>query len=702
MDDKNLHIDPSLNSEYPVPDIPVDQAWESMQLLLDSPVNAATPAKPAGTSFLWKKGFYTLIILGIIGLLSWWLLSAKKLENFNTLVNPVKNIATYNTSKNKTGQQVINDSLYKIGTKINSDTQSIYSLSKTGNSIRHTDSQTASEYGKNNLLNLPDQPFLNSDKIIVSNNTGIQPGNNKSIVSNAKISKVNKNTHSIKNKYKKINNFKYNLKYPKQQADTDANLNAINYTSPEIISSGKTNNNSINLGKKINNTIDKRNNSSNTNLKLSAGNKLLPQPTKTSKNSQSNLNLFNKNIAANDIALSNKNIFSNKLKTKVSLVKTNSDKIAAKKKANLLLNVEDSVHNTIIESAGNNIFIAPNKITANKKDINSSKAEDEIAGLDLSASEKNKIQLAKHKIKRKNSSITSGADGEIEGTSISSQPIKPIEQSSKQRDIKLPTLNTLSKTAIDLPLIGYRTDISSLNKFDNHISRQAGVPEYQNRISSSNQKSNPKLFNDFNAGFQWNIAIPLQKTSDYFTGSKNLSQPLQLLVPTLWISKKINKNELMVSFSFSQQNFTGHNFVVGSAMQIRAIDSATLITNITVKKTFGFAAGLQYNYRLNKHLNVELGVKYNSQGRGALLNSQIIQQSNGNVLSDSSYTISKSLLTQNQLKSSFISVQFGVVYNINKFGIGLNFLLPLTNLTIAPLYLKPVAAQLFLRWRIKK
>ena len=111
VDDKNLHIDPSLNNEYPVPDIPVDQAWESMQLLLDSPVNTVTPAKPEGIAFSWKVGFYSLILFVIISLLSWWLLSEKKLQNENLRVKSVNNIATNNTSKNNTGQQIINDSL---------------------------------------------------------------------------------------------------------------------------------------------------------------------------------------------------------------------------------------------------------------------------------------------------------------------------------------------------------------------------------------------------------------------------------------------------------------------------------------------------------------------------------------------------------------------------------------------------------------
>ena len=698
MDDKNLHIDPSLNNEYPVPDIPVDQAWESMQLLLDSPVNTVTPAKPEGIAFSWKVGFYSLILFVIISLLSWWLLSEKKLRNENLRVKSVNNIATNNTSKNNTGQQIINDSLNTIRLKINNDTQSIYTLSKTIKTIRNTDGQTASQNGKDSLINSSDRTFYNSDKNVVSNNNSIQP-DNKSIVSNAEINNTNKNTNSLKNSYKKIVNSKHKFKNPKQQNDTDANLNAINYNSSEINSSGKTKNHSINFVKKINKTIDKKNNPSSTNLKASVLNKLLPQSNKIIKNKQ--LNLLSSNTAAKDKILSNKNITFKKLKSEISLVKKNLNKLTAKKKANLLINTEDSVHGTMIESTGDNIFYTPNKITLNKKNINDSKAEDKIAELDLSDWEKNKLQLAKHKIKRKNSILTSGADGKIEGISISSQPIKPIEQSSKQRDIKLPTRNTLLKTVIDPSLIGYRNNVNSINKFGNHISRQSGIPEYQNRLNSANKKSNAKLFKSFNAGFQWNVAIPLQKTSDYFTGRKNLNEPLQLLVPTLWISKKINKNELMVSFNFTQQNFTGNNFVVGYTTEISAVDSSILITNAIVKKTFGFAAGLQYNYRLNKYLDLEFGLKYNSQGGGALFDSQTVKQSNGNVLSDSSYIISRDLLTQYQLRPSFLSAQFGVVYKIKKFGVGLNFLLPLTNLTISPFILKPAAAQLFIRWRIK-
>ena len=152
----------------------------------------------------------------------------------------------------------------------------------------------------------------------------------------------------------------------------------------------------------------------------------------------------------------------------------------------------------------------------------------------------------------------------------------------------------------------------------------------------------------------------------------------------------------MVYFSFLQQNFTGNNFTIVSNIQSISVDSVTKVLT-TIKKTFGFVTGLQYNYRLANHINLELRLKYNSQGGGALLNRRTTLQSNGNVFGDSSYVIAKSLLVQNQLKPAFMSAQLRLVYNKNKLGAGLNFIFPFTHLAFAPLYLKPLAVQLFIR-----
>ena len=704
MDDKNLHIDPSLQNKYPVPDTPVDQAWESMHLLLDTPVNDATPPKPATPSFKWKRTLFALLILGIICLLSWWFLLKKMTENFNAPGRHVNNTTTNNNFKRNTGQQ-INDSINIVVGEIKSVTQSTYSLNKIVKTIGDTDGKAAHENSKNGIINSPYLRAHNSNKhkIILSNNIHSQSAD-KNIVFHPKKTNANKYTISLSNNHKKINNLKFKIKHPKQQVVTvvGTNLNAVNNYSTERILSVKPKINSINLGKKKNKTINKKSSLSNSNLKMTAENKLLLQSSKISKNNQSTKNLLTKNFTANDITLNNKKNNFTSSKTEPSFDKKKFDKLATKKEANGFLNVEDSLRGTDIESRSNNIFDAQNKTTLNYKKIKNSKVEDKIAGLNLPATGKSKAQIAIQKNKRNRSISTQDAGVTIEGTVANSQYIKAIAQGRKQTNINLSTFNSLSKTEIDPEVIGYRNYIISSNKSDHNISRQSGISEYKSRGKNSKQRGQHKLLNAYNAGFQWNVAIPLQKTSDYFTGSKNVSQPLQLLLPTLWISRKINENELMVSFNFSQQNFTGYNFAVGSRMQTSTIDSSTLIINTIVKKTFGFAAGIQYNYKLNKNLNLELGFKYNSQGGGAILSTQTIEQSTGNVLNDSSYTIAKSLLAQNQLKSSFISTQIGVVYNIKKVGVGLTFLLPLSNLAISPLSLKPVAAQLFIRWRIKK
>lgn len=74
MHDKTLHTNPGLNSDFPIPDVPADDAWDSMKLLLDGtkPPTSAPPKNGVGNGMWWVYIFSLICLMGLVG---WWFFS---------------------------------------------------------------------------------------------------------------------------------------------------------------------------------------------------------------------------------------------------------------------------------------------------------------------------------------------------------------------------------------------------------------------------------------------------------------------------------------------------------------------------------------------------------------------------------------------------------------------------------------------------
>lgn len=206
-----------------------------------------------------------------------------------------------------------------------------------------------------------------------------------------------------------------------------------------------------------------------------------------------------------------------------------------------------------------------------------------------------------------------------------------------------------------------------------------------------------------NYGLQWNVALPLQGTKSYFTGTNGSSQPYIALIPDLWLSKQFGKKqELLLMVHLSNLYATGERPLASSKGQLSIIDTTTVTKNLLLLKTSGFTAGLQYNFQVYKRWNIGAGLNYHFLNR-ALLTEKTTGVYTGSVLSEYTLLAEKNGSNWLYLNSSFVSGKIELSYYLGKIKIGGSLLIPLSDMSSVPGYsIRPVNGQLFLRWRLKK
>ena len=214
--------------------------------------------------------------------------------------------------------------------------------------------------------------------------------------------------------------------------------------------------------------------------------------------------------------------------------------------------------------------------------------------------------------------------------------------------------------------------------------------------------------NKIDIGLQWNFPIP--NGGNYFTGINAQNQPYLLLLPSFWATKMINKNEIMFSFTPLQQNFTKNKIMdtvkpapVPVPVPVPGpgpVFSSPYLKTQRLLKTFGFSAGLFYNYYVTPSISIGLGLKYNRQNL-ALERDVIFSRITRTHVLDTIFIVKKSSLDWKYLKPYFISGHLELAYTKKKFSSGLNISAPITNLSIIDKEnLRPINCQLFIRWKI--
>jgi hypothetical protein len=244
------------------------------------------------------------------------------------------------------------------------------------------------------------------------------------------------------------------------------------------------------------------------------------------------------------------------------------------------------------------------------------------------------------------------------------------------------------------------------NKQENKELKTSSTKQSNNQLQTPNPKQKKETRNVF--GLQWNF--PVLKGVNYFD-INTVKQPATLLIPTVWISKKIGKKH-SVQFQLNpySQYFVNNKAIVSNDVYIIKVQSGSQLNNkpddivysetVSFNKLISIEASLLYNYQLTNKIKLGVGIS-NNWLQGALLQNKIVKN-NSLVTRDSLYGINKQDKEWSNLQSTFMLGKFEVMYQLKKFNMGLCFSKPISNIFSTNVQSKtPINTNLFLRWRFK-
>ncbi|MBK7883180.1 MAG: hypothetical protein IPJ81_04775 [Chitinophagaceae bacterium] len=171
-----------------------------------------------------------------------------------------------------------------------------------------------------------------------------------------------------------------------------------------------------------------------------------------------------------------------------------------------------------------------------------------------------------------------------------------------------------------------------------------GMLDKENKLAVNSSSKRNNNTGAINYGLQLNVNLALQNTCicNYFKDGGGKNQPLKLLIPGIWVSKRFGKrNEVLLQFNPYQQYFTGNKLlssIISYPPQSSPDDA--LLSTINLIKTTGLSAGIQYNYYLNSKWNIGAGIDYNIQS-AALLSEQITRVHDQKIMQYKVYGIKK-------------------------------------------------------------
>ena len=232
-------------------------------------------------------------------------------------------------------------------------------------------------------------------------------------------------------------------------------------------------------------------------------------------------------------------------------------------------------------------------------------------------------------------------------------------------------------------------------------------PETKNTaIANVIKVPKPKINKNLHYGLQWNILLP--QTNNYLDYNAK-SQPLSIIIPEFWVSKSLNnKSDVSILLNpYSQYNLRSNNVLNTKDYVVTVLQGSnpvptttTFVQTRSLLKAMGVELTAKYTYRLSNNFSVAVGIG-NTWLNAAVINDRIIEKG-GKMSHDSLYGIAKGFNDWNYLKSSFVVGKFEILYQLNKFQIGVSFVKPIGNIyNFSNTNSNPVNGRAVLRWQIK-
>lgn len=249
-----------------------------------------------------------------------------------------------------------------------------------------------------------------------------------------------------------------------------------------------------------------------------------------------------------------------------------------------------------------------------------------------------------------------------------------------------------------------QAEVNNPPVFDEDQKPKAGKNDNQNSTEIINQKNEQQsggFFSHTHVGVQWNLPIPVQGTEYYFSGYKGNNEPYLILIPGIWLNYDAGKSEIMVQITPCSPTFTGKKALISIVAVHDSLPYDSLqteyISTTYLYKTFGLGIRLQYNFEISHSFVIGAGINYTFLFKALEKTTLSIGQTE----TDSLFGTKKASNNWNYIQSGFLSGNIEAAWRIKKIDLGINFSFPLTNISSNNnLHIKPINAQVFIRWRI--
>lgn len=213
-------------------------------------------------------------------------------------------------------------------------------------------------------------------------------------------------------------------------------------------------------------------------------------------------------------------------------------------------------------------------------------------------------------------------------------------------------------------------------------------------------KTTNKKTTGLDYGFQWEVPVPVQGTANYSKSTNGKANAFNLLLPQLWMGKGIgHRSKLFVVFNFKEQYFIKNKQLTPEVMFAAPRDTGVNTTSLY--KIGGFGGTIAWGYEINKHWGTSLGINY-VLNRTALLDKQSRNFYTGNITGDSLYKIDRYSADWQYINKSMLAARLELYYIFKKFNAGASATLPLNTIPVYDKKIRPLNAQLFIRWNVKK
>ena len=402
-------------------------------------------------------------------------------------------------------------------------------------------------------------------------------------------------------------------------------------------------------------------------------------------------------VSKNDIEISKeKNVMSNKIKEK------NTTAIATNKIKDIEVNLINKTTNTVDKINNNNKQNFATKTNEEiRKDITITKykLQKNVAALNnyKKINFTKNIALTKSNTNKTNKEIA--VTENLKLNTATTKKVNSVNNEITKFEENITTASIKNDNTKDLENIKNKEEKNSIKKVEAVVAIVEKLP-----IKVPTQKKKLNL----HYGLEW--LLPLSFNNATLADANAKTQPLNLFIPAVWISKNITKkSSLTLIFNPNSQYLINHsaafktnNYAVSSttASNSQQLNTVTLNQSFALDKIIGTELALQYNYQLSKKWS--LGIAFaNTWVNAALFNDKIIKDAK-EVIKDNVYGVFKNDKDWQYINTTFVSGKLNVDYSLNRFKIGVRIIKPLSQVFEKSIQQNtPINGQLYLNWKLK-